>query len=311
MLEGVPESDLVRATADYLYRRRYRLREDAEAAALSLVSYCRGRAWVFTDTGTMASGERLYQFTHRTFLEYFAASYVVRVNMTPDRIWDSLGAQVAGGSFDQVSLLTVQILQRTAEDGADRLLQLLLAQARTSDGEARTYLLRFSAFCLVVVILAPELVDALASYMLEAFVTAIGATEQVEPGSTEYLLLDTLFFVLGDRNTERDNQVVILEALQRLVSRELDASRGGALSTIGRLGLGLIRWYTFYWKDDEAWTTFERLNVGQMSPENAQTVKRLAKILREYERGLITQFECFGEVTGICLWPVRVIVAGS
>jgi NACHT domain len=304
--EGVPESDLVRATADYLYGRRYRLREDAETAARSLVSYCSGRAWVFTDTGTTGSGERLYQFTHRTFMEYFAASYVVRVNMTPDRVWDTLRAQVAGGSYDAVSLLTVQILQRTAEDGAERLLRLLLAQAEVSDSQARTHLLRFSAFCLVRIMLAPELVDALASYMLKTFLAEISATDKIELESLEYFLLDTLFLVLGYMNIERDNQVVILEALQRLVSLDLDASQDGCLSAAGRLGLGLIRWYTFCWDDDEAWAAFDRLVVGQMSQEDSRAVARLARVIRQYERGLITYFECFGEAAEICLRPVRV-----
>ena len=32
--------------------------------------------WVFSDAGTTADGEKLYAFTHRTFLEYFAAGYL-------------------------------------------------------------------------------------------------------------------------------------------------------------------------------------------------------------------------------------------
>ena len=42
-------------------------------AAREFVEFCRGRMWVFTDAGTTVSGQRLYGFTHRTFLEYFAA----------------------------------------------------------------------------------------------------------------------------------------------------------------------------------------------------------------------------------------------
>lgn len=79
---GVTEGRITAATADYLQNRQYDDRDEAEFAAGAFVEFCRGRAWVFTDTGTTQTGERLYQFTHRTFLEYFTAAYLVRVHRT-------------------------------------------------------------------------------------------------------------------------------------------------------------------------------------------------------------------------------------
>jgi GTPase SAR1 family protein len=308
LADGVPEDKLIKATADYLYKRRYRLYEDAEAAAVSLVEYCSGRAWVFTDAGTTRSGERLYQFAHRTFMEYFAASYTVRVNMTPGKVWEALRTQVAGGNWDAVSLLTVQILQKTAEDGADRLLRRLLADAEAADGGTRAALLRFSAFCLVVVAVAPELVDALEQCMLEALVKGIGAAESVEPGSPEYSLIDTLWFVLGGGHVESDNQAPLLECLLHRVSLELDGGASTSLSPGGRLGIGLVRLYTYSWESEDVWRAFEQQYGGLLPDDDKLYIARSSKVIREWERGLITHFELLTEFAEIFLQPVALRV---
>jgi predicted NACHT family NTPase len=47
--------------------------------------------WVFSDHGTTASGEKLYAFTHRTFLEYFAAAQLAYSD-TPENLARTLPA---------------------------------------------------------------------------------------------------------------------------------------------------------------------------------------------------------------------------
>lgn len=75
---GVTEQALVNKTTEYLCLKRFEDRDEAEMAARQFVEFCRDRAWVFTQVGTTGSGHGLYQFTHRTFLEYFAAAHLVR-----------------------------------------------------------------------------------------------------------------------------------------------------------------------------------------------------------------------------------------
>ena len=55
--QGVTEKRLVSKVTDYLYKRRFRRIEDAVVAAMEFVQYCRGRAWVLTDTGGCGSVE--------------------------------------------------------------------------------------------------------------------------------------------------------------------------------------------------------------------------------------------------------------
>jgi len=83
---SVTEKQLTQETANFLHERAFESIEEAQQAAEEFVKFCRGRAWVFCDAGTTESGESLYTFTHRTFLEYFTASYLIAVHDTPEQL---------------------------------------------------------------------------------------------------------------------------------------------------------------------------------------------------------------------------------
>jgi GTPase SAR1 family protein len=109
-LDPLPEKQLKRKLTRFWLKDHFESRADAEQAAISLYRSWQGRAWVLTDAGTTASGERLYRFTHRTFLEYFTAIEVVRRNPSPTRLWRAIGPHVAAGSWDIVAQIAVQVL---------------------------------------------------------------------------------------------------------------------------------------------------------------------------------------------------------
>jgi len=104
----------------------------AREAARKIIRFCRGRAWIFTDTGTTATGESLYQFTHRTFLEYFAALYVVATNPTPKKLVSFFSPKIARGEWIPVAELAIQVQSRAVEGSADVLVQGLVLKARKS-----------------------------------------------------------------------------------------------------------------------------------------------------------------------------------
>jgi hypothetical protein len=139
---GVTEKDLVTSATEFLQDRRFDDPDDARAEACRFVEFCSGRAWVFTDTGTTPGGERLYQFTHRTFLEFFAAEHLVRTCRTPDDLAKVLRPHIAAGEWDVVAQLAYQLQDDNIDGAADELLSDLLREA---EGEQGDVLLNFAA----------------------------------------------------------------------------------------------------------------------------------------------------------------------
>ena len=139
---GVTEKDLITSATEFLQDRRFDNPDDARAEACRFVEFCSGRAWVFTDTGTTPGGERLYQFTHRTFLEFFAAEHLVRTCRTPDDLANVLRPHIAAGEWDVVAQLAYQLQDDNIDGAADELLSDLLREA---DGEQGDVLLNFAA----------------------------------------------------------------------------------------------------------------------------------------------------------------------
>jgi len=142
---GVDERTLIEKTADYLLERRYDDRDEAKLSAKEFIDFCKGRAWVFTDTGA-----GLYQFTHRTFLEYFTAYHLVRTNITPEALKNVLVKRVARREWDIVAQLAIQLQDDHLEGAADQILTMLLNEAHTREINDRNgwNLISFAARCL-------------------------------------------------------------------------------------------------------------------------------------------------------------------
>jgi hypothetical protein len=89
------------------------------------LEFCTGRAWILTDVGSR-SNEPIYGFSHRTFLEFFAAEYLVRTYHSPEGLWNILGPHLASGDWDSVAQIAVHLFDRSFEDGGQILLGLVV-----------------------------------------------------------------------------------------------------------------------------------------------------------------------------------------
>ena len=152
---GVAEDILVKEASQFLYPRRFEAEEQAEKASKEFIEFCRGRAWVFTDVGTTATGVPLYKFTHKTFLEYFTATHIVRNNNSPEKLWRLLGSKVAQRAWDIVAQLAFQMLHDQVEGASDEIFTLLIKDARERKGGRWQYL-SFGARCLRFVYPSPK-----------------------------------------------------------------------------------------------------------------------------------------------------------
>ncbi|MGV9366722.1 NACHT domain-containing protein [Amycolatopsis sp. NPDC003731] len=143
--KGIPRSTLKRRLTRF-WQRRYENIEDAETAATKLLKLWSGRTWILTDVGTSESKrEEIYKFTHRTFLEYFAACELVKCNPSPVKLWKQLAPRLYEGSWDIVSQLAIQKLDGSYSDAADKTVNLLLDSLTQVNIFTRTNLLSFAS----------------------------------------------------------------------------------------------------------------------------------------------------------------------
>ncbi|NES83992.1 MAG: NACHT domain-containing protein [Moorea sp. SIO2B7] len=167
--EGVTEEKLINEATNYLIKRIEDY-DEAEDKARNIVSFCRGRAWVFTDTGTTKDGEKIYQFTHRTFLEYFTAAYLNRTNNTPEKLFNVLLPKIAKQEWDVVSQLAFQIQNNKYEDAGDELLTFLINEANKTDNFEKWNLLSFAIRCLEFIVPSSKVLKNIVNSHLESCV---------------------------------------------------------------------------------------------------------------------------------------------
>ncbi|MGW4209653.1 NACHT domain-containing protein [Lentzea sp. NPDC004789] len=143
---------IVRMLTEYL-ETKLDDHDEAAATAARFLAYCTGRAWILTDVGATRT-EPQYGFTHRTFLEYFAAEHLVRTHRTAAELWAVLRPNVE--QWDVVAQIALQLYDRNIEGGVDE----LLLEALDNDG------LAFAARSLQYVHPATRTVRAIASAAL-------------------------------------------------------------------------------------------------------------------------------------------------
>lgn len=164
---GVRESDLISKTKDYLHGRVFDTEEEAETAATQFVSFCRGRAWVFTDVG-----EEIYQFSHRTFLEYFTALSVSRSVSDAVEFWASLRPRLRQGEWDMVAQLALAMFDESHEGGADQVLGLLLDDVSGLAPDQVSNLISWTLRSLAAIVPTPQTRRRIVEVVLEEDIRA-------------------------------------------------------------------------------------------------------------------------------------------
>ena len=191
---GLPRRDLVRYMTRYLFEKRFDNENDAEDAANGFIDFCRGRAWVLTDVGP-----EVYGFTHQTFLEYFAASQLVRLFPSASELYAQFRQRIMAREWDVVAQLSVQILDRNVENGADDFLTAVIEEAETtsigSEPHPDVALLSFAARAAQFVVPGPRVLRKIVVSCLDHYTaslqqapTSLGKSRLAAAADTEPLV---------------------------------------------------------------------------------------------------------------------------
>lgn len=204
----VPESDIVTKAAEYLLEKRYEDPADAEEEAKRFVEFCTGRAWVFTDVGTTSGGERLYNFTHPTFLEYFAAGHLARTNADPAALNEILIPHIEEREWDVVAQLAYQMLDRNVDGGGETLLGELIPPEVDFDSKGQLSRVSFAARTLEFLVPPPATIRRIVTH-------AVGA-------ALRWIDVRDLIAQPVDEPPGRDSPVAIVRSLESVSQENLD-----------------------------------------------------------------------------------------
>lgn len=165
---GLTRSRLLAFMTAYLHRERFANLADAENAAEAFIQFCTGRAWVLTKFG-LAKEQEVFGFVHRTFLEYFAASQMVRMFPDASRLFDELEGRLVLAEWDEMAQLSLQALNRSVEHGASNFLQLAIAAVGgRSEIRERSNLLSFMVRSLGFVVPDPQTIKGIVGLAVES-----------------------------------------------------------------------------------------------------------------------------------------------
>jgi NACHT domain len=177
--QGVREKDLIREATAYL-EPAFSSAPEARRAAQQFIEFCRGRGWVLTDVGTTADGEALFAFTHRTFMEYFAAYELTRLHDRPEQIAKVILPHVAAAEWETVAELALQISDKHSRDGAARILRTLLSNKRYSAVTSRYNITRFAMHCLAFIHTPIPLAEEIGRVFIESALHYGAAGKRIE-----------------------------------------------------------------------------------------------------------------------------------
>jgi hypothetical protein len=137
---GIPERQLTKIIQNYLKDNVLSDPHEAEDQARDFIDYCSGRAWVISKIGT-EKGERMYGFTHRTFMEYFAAKSLVRECSSAVELAERLRAIIGNSQSEIIPQIALQVYEEQGSaGGADECLNSLVFNSKFGNSADRKYL---------------------------------------------------------------------------------------------------------------------------------------------------------------------------
>ncbi|GAA5050946.1 NACHT domain-containing protein [Streptomyces similanensis] len=170
---GLTRARLVSFMTDFLVSKRFDDEAIAEDAANQFVDFCTGRAWVLTDMGSTTQ-QNLYAFTHRTFLEYFAANQLARKNSTPEKLFDALHERISAQEWEVVAQLSLQILSQNVDDGGDDFLSLALSAIEDTESLGKKInLASFAARSLGFMVPRPQIVQKICEQAVRLSISSV------------------------------------------------------------------------------------------------------------------------------------------
>ncbi|MGB6065242.1 MAG: NACHT domain-containing protein [Desulfomonilaceae bacterium] len=222
---GVPQKVLERLATEYLSAKRFEDVDEAAEVAREFIRYFVVRAGVLVPVGTSELGEQTFYFAHRTFLEYFAALYLVRVSLTPADLSSRLLPKVAKGQWNMVAQLAFHIMSDEKEDATEALLRLVSDYACSQAGAASERVFSFAAKCLEFLVPSPKAVQELTIACLDfcqpVWLSRVRGLRGVHPSGHRWEAHAETGICNALLNAASENQRALASAVENWIVKEI------------------------------------------------------------------------------------------
>ena len=227
--EGVREDELISKATEYLYGSTYEDSDEAKKVAKEFVTFSKGRAWIFTAIGANTKQE-LYQFTHRTFLEYFTAEWFCKNYEGTIELTNELIPKIIKREWNVVAQLAFQIRGEYSENATDKILNTLLKVAKESKEVECGNLLSFAARSLEFMTPSPNVVKEITK---DCFEFSISCGKNIVKDMklrkdhlpTTHYKEHPIRLILDLRYSVRENRTKVVETLKDLIKNQIKDKR--------------------------------------------------------------------------------------
>ena len=165
---GVPEPAMRAEVAKYLSDWIYGDAELGWYAAKTFLEFCKNRAWVLTEIGTDGHGDGLFQFAHRTFLEYFTAAYIVN-KFSNEEVCEIILRRASDAAWHVVCQIAVQLASKKQQGLEDKILERLIPAIVQMVSDERRIATALCVRVVESVSLKPGTVKRIAEQAMEQF----------------------------------------------------------------------------------------------------------------------------------------------
>lgn len=241
---GVEESELRKLVSGYFQETTGVEVGKADARARNFLDFCANRAWILTAAGFSGKGQRLFTFTHRTFLEFYAAEAIVRRTSDEDELVERITTAYLTNPDSVVPDLIIQSYDNKSHRGADRLLLKLLAlSVHYRYSASATY----HALCLRVLNSAPVTAGVVTDVLVEVFRSWIRSPRTAVMSNAAFKPVLQLF---------ADPRKICL----RLLKDQIDGFEPGEIAQFRRLFLSSWSWLGLHGSHpmDPEWAAFAK-----------------------------------------------------
>ncbi|TDU78125.1 NACHT domain-containing protein [Streptomyces sp. KS 21] len=128
---GVEEGQLRKVITNFFTDTGSVEQEEGSRRAQAFLDFCADRAWLLTSQGTTDRGERLFGFTHRTFMEYFSAEEIVRRAASMDLLVEEVVKAYERDSSSVLADVIIQCADDKHDRGAEAIVAGLLEKTRS------------------------------------------------------------------------------------------------------------------------------------------------------------------------------------